>query len=164
MTFGNAWRNAWIVCVLLCFAASCKSDQPPAQWRKGEVAAASDNVLWEVVVLALEKESYPVGAGLDPSKGIAVSGWRSSLAPFKSKGWRARAHVEYERSAPGRYALQVRVEKATNEDLVRPLDPTYAEWKPAADDEERAGVLLQRIRSYLGGEIDVSEPKRGAKK
>lgn len=156
-------RN-WIACLCLCLAASCKVDQIQPQWRDGEVAAASENVLWEVTVIALEKEGYPVGAGLDPSKGVALSGWKTSLAPFKGKGWRARAHVQFERMAPGRYKVEVRVEKETNEDLVRPLDATYAEWKPAADDLERAGVLLQRIRSYLGGEIEVSEPKKGRTK
>lgn len=148
--------------VSLALLAACASRPPPAEWRDGEIAAASENVLWEVTVIALEKEGYPVGAGLDPAEGRAVSGWRSSLAPFKGKGWRARAHVEYERAAPGRYRLRVRVERELNQDGVRPLDPSYAEWEPAPDDVERANVLLQRIRSYLGGEIEVAEPPRAA--
>ncbi|MBI5435496.1 MAG: hypothetical protein HZA52_21860 [Planctomycetes bacterium] len=152
--------GTWIASLCLVFVASCASERPEPKWRDGEVAAASENVLWEVTVLALDKEGYPVGAGLDPAKGLAMSGWKSSLAPFKGKGWRARAHVKYERTAPGRYKLEVRVEKETNEDLVRPLDPTYADWQPAPDDPERAGVLLQRIRSYLGGEIDVAAPPK----
>jgi hypothetical protein len=152
--------RVWLACLALWLVAACAEERPPAKWNGAEIAAASENVLWEVTVLALDKEGYPVGAGLDPAKGVAVSGWKSSLAPFKGKGWRARAHVKYERTAPGRYQLDVRVEKEINQDLVRPLDPTYADWKPAADDEERSSVLLQRIRSYLGGEIDVSAPPK----
>ncbi|MCK6448677.1 MAG: hypothetical protein L6Q99_19970 [Planctomycetes bacterium] len=149
-----------VVVVLAVCGASCKSDLPAPEWRDGEVTAASENVLWEVTVLALEKEGYPVGAGLDPSTGVALSGWKSSLAPFKGKGWRARAHVKYERTAPGRYRVDVRVEKELNQDLARPLDPSYAQWEPTADDAERAQVLLQRIRSYLGGEIEVADPRK----
>lgn len=149
-----------LLCLCLVWLASCTSNRPEPQWRAGEIGVASESVLWEVTVLAMEKEGFPVGAGLDPADGVAISGWKSSLAPFKGKGWRARAHVQYERLAPGRYRVEVRVEKEVNEDLARPLDPSYAQWEPAADDLERADVLLQRIRSYLGGEIEVSAPQK----
>jgi hypothetical protein len=148
-----------LVALAVLVPLACKSSAPEPQWQNDELSATSEHVLWEVTVLALEKEGYPVGSGLDPATLIATSGWKISLAPFKGKGWQAQAQVKYELAAPGRYKINVRVRRQLNQNLAKPLDLSYAEWEDAPDDTERALVLLQRIRSYLGNDIEISTDK-----
>ena len=95
--------------------------------------------------------TFPVGAGANPNEREIHTGWKKSPAPFKGKGYRQRAHLVYRPSGDGRYSLQVRVEKERNESF-RPLDPTHAKWEADDDDEELARIVLQYIRSTLGGE------------
>ena len=49
----------------------------------------------------------------------------------------------------GNFEVRVRVEREANMDLVRPLDPSFAKWEERPDDEQRARLLLQTIRSQL---------------
>jgi len=143
--------HALLACALLAGAPACKSSSefPPA-WKEGELSVPSDRLLWEVTVFALESERFPVGSGLDPTTRVATSGWKHSLAPFRNQGWREQAQVRYELVAPGRYRVEVRVVRQTNDDMVRPLDLRYAKWKDGPDDEETAQVLLQRIKAWVG--------------
>jgi len=119
------------------------------------VSAASQRVLWQVTAVAIEKERFPIGTGLDPSTQIATSGWRLDLDPFKSKGFREQAQVRTERLETGRFKLHVRVVRETNEELTAPMDPSRAKWKKAPNDPTRAQILIQRIKSLLGTELEV---------
>jgi hypothetical protein len=157
---GVGWMG---LVVLLVGLAACKSEEPKPQWLDDEVSAASENVLWQVTLLSLEKEGFPAGSGLDPAKLVAVSAWRTSLAPFKGDGFREKAEVHIGRAAPGRYTLRVRILKETNEDVIHPMDPSYAKWERASDDVERARILLQRIKSWLGGDYEMKGPGRPAR-
>ncbi|MBI5365114.1 MAG: hypothetical protein HZA53_18195 [Planctomycetes bacterium] len=144
--------------IALCaaFLGGCKAPAPPAQWVSAQVDAGNERLLFEVTELALRKKTFPVGAGLDPAKLSATSGWRISLAPFKGKGVREQAIVQYTREKePGRYKAEVRVKRERNEDLVRPMDLTYAQWEPDPDDAEMARVILHFIEALLstGGEV-----------
>jgi hypothetical protein len=154
-------RIAVVLAALLCVALSaCQSSSKyPPQWRVEEIDVPTDRLLWEVTVFALEKEGYPTGTDLDPTSLNAVSGWRYSLAPFRGKGRRERAHLQFEPLGPQRYRLQVRVERENNMDAVRPMDLSYADWKEAPDNTDAALVLVQRIRSWIAPGLDLKNPK-----
>jgi hypothetical protein len=143
------WGLLWI--------GGCMTSKP-AEWVEAEVLAASERVLVEISVLALEKLDFPVGSGVDPTNLHAVSGWRNDLHPFRNQGQRTRAELRYERLGPAegspagaqRYRARVRVEREINKDIVRPLDLSYAQWESSPDDTETAKLLLTIVRSFLG--------------
>jgi hypothetical protein len=144
--------------LLLAGLAACLSGpEVEPQWVESAVRAPTEQVLWNASLLALEKQDYPLGAVVDRSSGQLVSGWKTSLAAFRSQGWRTKAWIEFERGEAGQYQVQVRVQRETNEDIIRPLDPSYAEWESAADDERSARILMQTIRSYLNPELELDE-------
>lgn len=143
----------------LALAACASFKAGPPQVISGEVSAASERILWQIVALTLSHESFPVGTGFDPVDNTAVSGWRMSLAPFKGKGWREQAYIHYETIGPGQYRLDIRVTRQLNQDMAKPLDAGYADWEDAPDDVERAQVLLQGIRSWLAEDQPLAVPQ-----
>jgi hypothetical protein len=56
--------------------------------------------------------------------------------------------------------VEVRVRREKNDDLARPLDISYAQWKPEPDNQERAQVVLQYIRSMLDTGFQVGPQGR----
>lgn len=150
---------ATLALCLLPFVGACQSKPKYApDWKKDVIEVPSDRLLWTVAVFALEKEGFPVGSELDPTTLTAVSGWRYSLAPFRGQGRRQRAELRFENLGPGRYSVQVRVQQDVNMDIVRPMDLTYADWEEAPDNPEAALILLQRIRSWVGPELELKSP------
>jgi hypothetical protein len=143
-------RFRWLAAVCLLFAASCQLPPPKAEWREEHVVASSERVLWEVTILALEKTGFPIGAKLEPGKLVATSGWMISLAPFRGKGFREQCEIRYSPESEGEYKVEVRVRREKNEDLLHPLDLSYAEWVAEPDNPERAQIVLQYIRGLLG--------------
>lgn len=137
------------LCLMLLALCSCASTKYPEQWQPAEVATSSERILGEVTRLALDKNSFPGGTGLDPTTLSMVSGWNISLAPFRGKGFRERCHIRYTRGENGKYTAEVRVERQRNDDILRPLDLTYAQWEEDPDNIERARVVLQYLRSLL---------------
>jgi hypothetical protein len=153
MTYRSRRALAPLLAVLALAAAACFSAPKHEEvWVADEVTVASDRLLWEVTRFSLEKGGYPVGSGMDPTTLVATSGWKTSLAPFRGKGWRERAQVRYQRVAPGRYRVQARVEKQLNMDVVKPLDLRYAKWESGPDNMEAARILLERIKAWVGGD------------
>lgn len=135
-----------IVCVLL---AGCASIEP--EWVSGQTSAASDRVLWEVTRIALESQHFHVLTdGFDPITHTAQSAWQMDLHPFRGEGFRERVHVTYQAAGPGRVELSVRVEHEINNNIAKPTDPNYADWKKDVDNPARAKVILQQIQSRLG--------------
>jgi hypothetical protein len=137
------------VCVSLTLFAACASSRKPAQWVDATLEAPSDSILWDVTRLSLEKTNFPIGTGLERGKMIAVSGWQTSLAPFKSDGFRERAHVEYLSQGNHKYGVKVRVEREINQDITHPLDLSYAEWESDNDNKPRAQIVLGYIKAML---------------
>lgn len=131
-----------------------KGDPPPV-WVPGEVEAQDDRLLMDVTALALQKSGFPIGTGIDPGHLVAVSGWQNSLQPFRSKGYREQCEVHYERAGGRKYKVSIRVKREKNDDILRPLDLSYAKWIPDADDTDRARIVMQHIRSLLDTEIEV---------
>ena len=131
----------------------------PAEWVSTTTSAPSEQVLWEVALIALSEQHFPLGSGVDPTSMTATSGWRHSLAPFKGEGYRHRARVRLEPLEPGKYRVSLQVEKETNEDVARPMDLQYAKWKEAPDDVETAQVLLTHIRARMGEALEVGEKR-----
>ena len=148
------------VCVALFASAGCLTSEPKPHWLKDSVEAASERVLWDVTRLALEKTGFPLGVGLDPSKLTATSGWHTSLAPFRRKGFREQCEVHYTPAGGRKYTIEVRVKREINDDIVKPLDLTYAAWEPDPDNAERAHVVLQYIKAMLGTDFKVGEPRK----
>ena len=90
-----------------------------------------------------------------PATRKVLSGWRTSLAPFRGKGHRERAEVRFEALGDRRFKVEVRVESERNMNLSRPLDPAYAEWEAQADDATSMAILVQRIKGRLGEQIEI---------
>lgn len=137
--------------LLLAALGSCSSapKEPDPAWSRAEVEAPSGRVLWEYAILALNKTGFPLGSQVDPTTLTAESGWKNTLLPFKGQGFRQKALVRIHPEGEGRYEVEVRVQKQTNEALARPTDLRYAEWEWTEDDAVAAGVLLHHIRAYL---------------
>ncbi len=141
------------------FAAGCATPHSDAKWTADTVEAASDRVLWEVTVFALQKTNFPVGSGLEPGKMVAVSGWHTQLAPFHAEGTREQCEIRYTALEARKYKVEVRVKKEHNDDVHRPLDLSYAEWKEDPDDEERAHIVLGYIKALLGPGFELKDPQ-----
>jgi hypothetical protein len=159
-----SFRHA-LFCIGLFLAsllAGCKSGAPEGQWVSARVSAGHERLLLEVTELALRKSGFPVGAGLDPARLTATSGWKNSLAPFKGKGYREQATVKFTRQPEKqRYQVDVRVARETNEDIARPMDLSYAQWESAADNVELARIVLRFIQGLLStGEEVLQKPGR----
>ena len=155
-------RLSWLALFFLCFAA-CSLPPQPAEWKEDVVVASSERVLWEVTLLALEKTGFPIGAQLEPAKLYATSGWMISLAPFRGKGSREQCEIRYTPESETTYRVEVRVRREKNDDLLHPLDLSYAEWVPEPDNPERAQIVLQYIRGMLGTSREPEKPKAAAK-
>lgn len=148
------------VLLLVCcaFWSGCEAlHKYPEVWQTDEVATDSQRVLWEVTAMSFQKHGFPTGTGLDPATMVATSGWKYDLAPFRGDGFRERAHVTFDVREDGVYGVRLRVEHEQNMDLVRPLDLSYAEWRESPDNEVEAKLLLLRIKSWIGGEIEFEE-------
>jgi len=161
-------RTSFASLLFVCAAApvfSACTSTPPAVWSEGTVEAKNDDILWKVTVLSLEKTGFPIGAGLDRDRLHAVSGWKTQLAPFKGEGYRERCEIVYEAVDARRYKVQVRVERERNDDLIHPLDLSYAQWTPDPDNTEKAGIVLGYIKALLGTEFEMkkNEGKQGQK-
>ena len=138
--------------------ASCGSlsTTPDPVWIAKEVGAGSEPLLMDCTALAIQKSGFPVGAGIDPGRLVAVSGWHISLAPFRRKGYREQCEVRYERVSPGKYKCSIRVRHEMNDDILHPLDLTYAVWVAEADNVERARTVMQHIQSMLGPGVETA--------
>ena len=148
--------------IALCLAlaasgAGCKSSEPDPQWIRAPVSAQDDRLLLDVTALALQKSGFPIGTGVDPNHLTVVSGWHNSLLPFRKTGYREQCEVRYERTAPRKYQVAIRVRHEVNEDIIAPLDLTHAEWVPEPDNVQRARSVMQHIRSLLDTDIQVGE-------
>jgi len=137
------------------FLAGCKSSEPEGQWLQYEVEAQTDELLIEVTALSLQKCGFPIGSGVDPGHLRIVTGWHNSLAPFRGEGWREQCEVRYEKKTQRHYSVSIRVKREKNDDLLRPLDLTYAQWVPEPDNTDRARMVLQHIRSLLDTDVEV---------
>lgn len=144
-----------LLSLLWAFTSGCSLTPPPV-YVTGDVPGASDRVLWEVVRMTLEEQNFPVVvSGFDPVSKSVMSMWHISLHPFRGNGFRTRAEVSYAAAGPGQIEVTVRVEKQINQNIAKPLDPEYADWKDDADDEARARLILARIQARLGGGLQV---------
>lgn len=157
MSRSNAWL-AVLAAVLVC-VASCKNPYsvPEEPWPNRELAAPSENIAWTVCGMALTKSGFPLGTGADPSKLTMVSGWKTQLAPFRGDGFRERAHLKLAPTTAGRWRVEVRVERENNMDIKRPMDPSYAQWKPAPDNVDAAELVLERVRAFLSSEMPAEK-------
>lgn len=150
---------------LAAATAGCKSgstsesghDWGDGEWTEASLTAASDRVLWQVTLLSLEKAGFAPGTEMDPVELVARSTWNLSLAPFKGDGFREQAIVRYVRLGEGRYDMAVRVRRERNDAMDNPLDAARAKWVEEPDNVERARIVLQFVRSFLGEEpIEVA--------
>ncbi len=155
--FGNC-----VLALLACVLSACLAAPPKAQWQTATVRSGNERLLLEVTEIALRKTGFPVGAGLDPAHLTATSGWKISLAPFKGEGYREQAMVQFTREGDGKFKAQTRVRKERNDDVVHPMDLTYAQWEPDEDNMERARVLLRFVQSLLSTGDEALRASRGA--
>mgnify|MGYP001610721913 CR=1 FL=1 len=157
--------KSWILVLGLACASpvlACKSvarqeaeNEKIAQWRTLEVAAPSDRMVWQLMLLALQNQGFPLAAGTDPGSRQVESGWKTDLQPFRGEGNRKKAMLKLAPIEKGRWKLEARVRVEKNENLVTPLDATRAEWEPTGDDPTTAQILLQHVRARLRPELEV---------
>ena len=138
---------------------ACKTKEPEARWVRAEIGAGNDQLLMDVTALSFQKCGFPVGSGIDPGHLVAVSGWHTSLQPFRGKGWREKCEVRYRKLGPRKYEAQIRVMREKNDDIVHPLNLTYAQWIPDEDDTVRARSVMQHVRSLLGTDVEIGEKR-----
>jgi len=146
-------RSTWALALLLLCLAACKSTPKPL-WTSEILEVRSERTLWDVLRESLDRAGFAVGIGADPSARKIESAWKVDTSPFKSQGWRKKAHVEYspDPSGEGRWDVRVRIQMDTNESFSG-LDLRYAEWKPTNDDEATSQRVMQFARSMLGGGV-----------
>ncbi|HTF90258.1 MAG TPA: hypothetical protein VK843_17720 [Planctomycetota bacterium] len=152
----NTWTRTTLGLLFALSLAACQTgrvNQP--QWVETTTVAPSEAVIWNVALLALQEQKFPIGAGVDPAKREAITGWRNSLAPFKSEGYRQRVLLRLEPLDAGKYKLLLHVEKDTNEELAKPMELAYAQWEEAPDDIQTAQILISKIEARLGGTIEI---------
>ncbi len=149
---------ASLTLLLLVGLSSCVSSKPEPQWVEHTVMAGTEGILWNAIEDAFDKVDLDLGTGIDLQACTARSGWRLSLSPFKGKGYREKASLEFSSAASdteGAYDVRVRVERESNEDIVRPVDPSFAVWEPAPDGVGLARRIMQFIRSALPAEFEM---------
>ncbi len=156
----NRWLAVlvlWVPVTTSCDSVARREEQEEklARWKTAEVAAPSDRMLWQLILLSLQSQGYPLGAGADPGAGQVESGWKTDLQPFRGDGRRWRAVVKMTALEKGRWKLEARVKCEKNQNLVTPLDPVRAEWQHYPDDQAAAQILLQHIQSRLRPELEV---------
>jgi hypothetical protein len=162
----DPWKLA--LAAWLCLLAACANPFQPNEeepWAGAEVEAPSENVLWTVSGMALERSGFPVGSEADPTTLVMNTGWKVNLAPFKGQGFRERASLRLNSLGNKRWRVEVRVDKETNEDIKRPMDPSMAKWESAGQDLDAADLILRRIRATLGETLPAkdAQPKAKAK-
>ncbi len=142
-----------ILLLLLTLALGACSSGPKPAWESATLEVRSERMLWEVLRLSLDRADFAVGIGAEPDARRIESAWMVDTSPFKGRGFRRKAHVEYVPSAAGvrnQWDVRVRVAFETNESF-KGLDLRYAEWKRAPDDTPSAQRVMQFARSMLGG-------------
>jgi hypothetical protein len=148
---------ATVLCAVAALASSCASSGHDPKWIETTLEPPNETVLWQVTMMSLQKLRFPISSGFEPGKLRGVSGWDTQPAPFKGEGYRERCYVEYTPLTGKRYTMKVRVERETNEDIVHPLDISYAEWQPAPDNEARAHLLVGQVKAFLGPDFKTTE-------
>ncbi len=149
---------ALVLALVSSSCASLTSKVDPGE--SFELDAPSENVLWAVAGQELQRLDFPVGSDADPARRVMLSGWRTSLAPFRGKGHRERAQLRFESLGSARFRVHVRVERENNMNISRPIDPSYAEWEAAGLDEATTAVLIQRIKGRLGEKLEVGPDQK----
>lgn len=127
-----------------------------AQWREIEVEAPSDRMVWQLMLLSMQNQGFPMAGGTDPGTRQVESGWKTDLQPFQGDGRRKRAILKLAPIEKGRWKIEARVVVQKNMNLVTPLDATRAEWEPTADDPMTATILLQHVKSRLRPELELA--------
>ncbi len=142
------------LCLFGCALFSSPASEP--KWIEDTVEPPNEIILMQVTIHSLNKVGFPIGTGIEAGKLGGVTGWNTSPAPFKSEGYRERCYVEYKPLGGKRYQMRVRVERETNEDIMHPLDLSYAEWEPAPDNDVRAKLVVGQVKAFLNPEFKTT--------
>ncbi len=142
----------------LCAACSSTGSREDGEWVEADLAIPSERVLRQIVVLAMERNGFPPGTPDGNEASTIVSGWKIDLQPFKSRGTREKAYLEYEEKGAQKFHVYVRVEKDTNEELAKPLELEQAQWESADDDQEMASRILRYMQTMLGKDFQLAPP------
>jgi hypothetical protein len=148
---------SWSLGFLLVTTSSCSMtpDEPEPVWRTLEVAAPTDHMVWQLTLLSLQNLGYPLASGTDSGAHQVETGWKMDMQPFRGEGQRVRAVVKMSPVERGRWKVEARVRREVNDNLVSPLDPTRAQWKPAEDDVGLANMILMHVRARLAPELEI---------
>jgi hypothetical protein len=142
------------LCLVGCALFGSPADDP--KWVEETVEPPNENILMQVTIHSLSKVGFPIGTGIQAGKLGGMSGWNTSPAPFKGEGYRERCYVEFKPLEGKRYRMRVRVERETNEDIMHPLDLSYADWQPAPDNDTRAKLVVGQVKAFLNPQFKTT--------
>jgi hypothetical protein len=148
--------------LLLCASSlsSCATGmKADPVWVDGEVRTGSEQVLYQAILDGIARSRFTIGGGANKAQRTVVSNWQVELAPFRGDGFREKATVTWQRLEKSRFAVQVRVQREANQDIIKPLDVSYAEWEVRGDNGRRSHAILQRIKSIVGDDLEIGEPE-----
>ena len=151
----SRFSGSLLAALLALFTCACSStpEEPDPTWVEGEVVAPSEGVLWTSTLTNLGRLGYPVGSQANRADLSVLSGWKTQLAPFRGKGFRQQVDLRYtpqdgvREGGRSAWDVSIRVKTQANMSLVRPLDPSYAEWEWRSDDQLEAMIILRHILS-----------------
>ena len=136
--------------LILVLLSACSGPRIKAAWVEREIPVQSEDVMWQYALAAMRSEDFPVGRGADPSERRIESDYDDDLQPFRGDGYRELATLVFERTEEGGFVVRARVEREINQDIKKPLMPTYAKWEQVGDNQARATRLIQHIESRAG--------------
>lgn len=166
-----------LMLALLALAVAGCGNRYQKVWHEEEIEGKSEMILWELGLSTLSAEGYEVGAGTKLAERTIQSKWREELSPFRGrmgsprlprgqkgingdsirKGKRRRAIVSFERLGFQHYNIRSRVELEVNDDIIRPLDSSFAKWIPAPDDEFSARRIVWSILTRARDPLELRD-------
>jgi len=162
---------------LLPMLAGCGAARIKAAPVDRVIQANTERDFWWALRSVVQERKYPVSpSGVDESERTLTSQWKESAQPFRGgpiatgrQSYRTRVVASYQRLDPSElggievselprggidvdletYRVSIRVEQQVNNSL-RPLDPRYADWKPADDAASVAREIAFALQLKLG--------------
>lgn len=132
-----------------CAAPDASGSAREGEWVEADLVVPSERVLRQIAVQAMSRNGFPPGTEAHNAQSMVSSSWKVDLQPFKNKGTRAKAYVEYEERSAREWHVWVRVEKELNAELAKPLELAKAKWEAGPDDNESASRILRMIQMVL---------------
>src|SRR5688572_7887940 len=101
-----------LLLLLFTLALGACSSGPPPAWETETFEVRIERVLWDVLRQSLDRADFAVGTGAEPEARRIESAWIVDASPFKGRGFRRKAFVDYVPTPGVRNSWDVRVRVA----------------------------------------------------